>query len=51
MSIRNAIISVSNKSNLSSLVGHMIFPYSPRHTSRFNIFSTGGTYNYLKKIS
>ena len=49
MSIRNAIISVSNKSNLSSLVGHMIFPYSPTIKSRFNIFSTGGTYNYLKE--
>lgn len=49
MSVRNAIVSVSNKSNLSSLVGHMLFPYNPTFKSRFNIYSTGGTFKYLKE--
>ena len=48
MTFRNALISVSNKNGLSSFVGNLLFPYSPRHTSLFNIYSTGGTYNELK---
>ena len=48
MSLRNALISVSNKSHLSNLVSNLIFPYSPLHTNLFNIYSTGGTYNFIK---
>ena len=48
MSFRNALISVSNKSHLSHLISNLIFPYSPRHTNLFNIYSTGGTYNFIK---
>ena len=48
MTFRNALISVSNKTNLSSFVSNLIFPYNPRVCSLFNIYSTGGTYNYLK---
>lgn len=48
MTFRNALISVSNKSGLSNFVGNLLFPYTPRHTSLFNIYSTGGTYKNLK---
>lgn len=48
MTFRNALISVTNKTNLSNLVGNLLFPYTPRHTSLFNIYSTDGTFNYLK---
>lgn len=48
MTFRNAIVSVSNKSQLSHLVSNLIFPYSPRYTNLFKIYSTGGTYNEIK---